>query len=640
MKRKSHKSQGHGRCSAYRPQLPQDYPWKVLDALCHDVESFLKEQDVVKLRDIIRSRNVPKLLSLAEEWGLQSSAPYDVCSCGEFAAKYQLSALLKRYRFPGNNVSRTNTAILNFLKAEQSCEWYNAFGANALACTDDPVVRSWFTYARAFISKVLGEIPSTTLLMDASRHGPGATLSTRDGLVSKYHKYLTWPYDCTQDALGYARLLIAQDARWLGALEDDYRRVMEIPKWKILSQEKFWANVLTPVPGNRITFVPKDAVKDRSIAIEPVMNLMLQLGVDGYIRRRLKHYGVNLDSQEMNQVLAYMGSVKDGPDGFSTIDLKSASDTVSTALCELLLPPLWYDYLMSIRSPQGDLYGEKISYEKISSMGNGCTFAIESLLFAAIVYAVMKTRWGEYYKTRCAIFGDDIVVPNSIASDVISFLAWCGFAVNPEKTFLKGPVRESCGTDWFAGHLIRPVFLEEIPTHVKALWTDRNRLRRKLYLQWGLEESKVESLLDSWVPGKFQSFRGPNSNVDFDSYMHSNVPPEGVRYKRGTYEYRRLIYRPVPLKGNSFLFRKLMHDLRGRQSPVVPGLQGRIMKITGQVSPDGYQRYIVDLALAGAGSRFDVTKRNSVTSGVTRSLVSYWQEEYEAFSIWPVIRLG
>jgi hypothetical protein len=530
----------------------------------------------------------------------------------KFFARYQTSALLKKFQFPTDAKSRRATALVKFKAAEEACLSFNQHGSKHLAFLTDPIELNCFTYAREFLSKLLGdELPEEEQLTFWSRHGPGSNLDTKDRRISLYDKYSNWPYSCTSGALRYARSAIQNDERWLGALEQDYRIKHGIEPWRILDQDVFWSNVFTVVPGNRITFVPKNGLTDRSIAIEPCMNLYLQLGVDGYIRRRLLRWGVDLDCQEKNQRLAWEGSKYwRTEDPFVTLDLAAASDTISLELCRLLLPPQWYRYLIRLRSPSGECNGETISYEKISSMGNGYTFALESAIFAAVVYAVERELKGRFRAEECAIYGDDIIVRSSSCLLVVQMLNLFGFALNSEKSFIQGPFRESCGADWLSGTSVRPVFLTSNPSTVMELWNDENRLRRILSLRFMGFEFKVTRLIEGWVPDYFSQYTGPISDESFDSYKH--VPYPTARYKNGLWKFKRLVAIPKRLKGDSFLMRKLMHALRPAGDPPQP---------FGNKSWGG-------LRLTGAGSRFTITGNSSVTVSETFSPVSTWQDEY------------
>lgn len=106
----------------------------------------------------------------------------------------------------------------------------------------------------------------------------------------------------------------------------------------------------------------------------------------------------------------------------------------------------------------------------ISTMGNGYTFPLETLLFAAVVSAAAKVssvpllyphgnRLGNF-----AVFGDDIIVPPEMVRNVLHLLSLLGFKTNEQKTFVEGPFRESCGRDFYSGHDVRGVYIKSLRT--------------------------------------------------------------------------------------------------------------------------------------------------------------------------------
>lgn len=595
-------------------KFPTDYSWKVLDKIVQDLDYLLTESENKEIKGIIRNRDYAAYLRLSEAWGPQQSiASLEGAKPAVMRAKYQVVSLLKKFRFPSGNKMRREAAKQKLLAAETVCREYNRSGYLSLAFAQDDRYCNVYTYARAFLEKLLGgSLPDFKRLTLWSRHGPGANLDTQDGKVSLYDKYSNWPYSCTKDALPVARLAVQDDERWLGALEDDYRERNGVPKHVILDQETFWASVFEVVPGNRIAFVPKNSQTDRSIAIEPSMNLYLQLGVDGFIRRRLKHWDIDLDDQSKNRELARLGSRDwEWSENFVTLDLAAASDSVSIEVCKQLLPKVWFNYLMKLRSPSGVLDGETISYEKISSMGNGYTFALETAIFASIVFGVQKEFQGRIQPHDCAIYGDDIIVKNVIVKEVISALNLCGFTINSDKSFIEGPFRESCGADWFMGTPVRPVFLTDQPSSVMDLWCDLNRLRRILSLRFMVEDSETESLLNTWIPAFAASITGPCSDEDFDSYRHVGTP--SGTYRNCLWHWKRLVVTPRSRNGRNFLMRKLMHDLRG--GPLQPN----------RVSLRDMWK---GCKMTGAGSRFGITKSNSVVLSLTHSVADFWRSEY------------
>jgi len=590
--------------------VPKSYPWDILKSLSLDLTHYLTDEESEKLSKIIRYKDLGSYLNLSQEWGLQCIDSTDTV-LAKVRAKYLLCSVIKKYQFPTDKTERVARATEIFLAAEGTCKSYNQVNYKSLTDTEDTWSSDILLRARQFLVKLLGsELPGSKALLDTSRHGPGSTIGTTRGDVSMYHKYGNWPYSCTIEAHRYARFAIETDRRWLGALQDSYRMREGIPAHMPLDMKRFWAKVINVVDGNRIAFVPKDAQKERTIAIEPTLNLYLQLGVDGFIRKRLKRFGVDLDSQVKNQELARRGSLVDGEESHVTIDLSAASDSISLKLCELLLPRDWFRYLCDLRSPYGELECEGdrtlIKYEKISSMGNGFTFALESALFTALVWAVQKVDGDRFDRDDVAIYGDDIVIKRRYYFKLVEALRLAGFTTNTDKTFVYGPARESCGADWFQGKPVRPVFVSDLPTTVMELFCDLNRLKRLLSLRFGIgDESTTLGYIRSLVPERALTLIGPYSDEDFDSYIHSSMPRRGM-YKNCMYKFRRIVIIPTRRPGKDFLMRKLMHDLRGKQ-----------------LLPTKWEK-----KLPGSGSRFTVTRRNANTVGYTYSHTDNWCDSY------------
>jgi hypothetical protein len=143
--------------------------------------------------------------------------------------------------------------------------------------------------------------------------------------------------------------------------------------------------------------------------------------------------------------------------GLATLDLSQASDNIAYWLVYLLFPRKWFDLLELSRSDRIKIDGERRELEKFSSMGNGVTFAIETVIFLAVCLACVP-RGSHQLVT---VYGDDIICPQAYARDVVGALEFLGFSVNQKKSFLAGRFFESCGTDWFEGQNVRPFYLKE-----------------------------------------------------------------------------------------------------------------------------------------------------------------------------------
>lgn len=220
---------------------------------------------------------------------------------------------------------------------------------------------------------------------------------------------------------------------------------------------------LIPVRGNRFTTVPKQWDKDRGICIEPSLNVFYQLGIGHLIARRMKRHGIDkYTGQEIHKNLARIASLTGA---CATIDLSNASDTVSEALIKLLLPDDWWTLVTSVRSTHTLVKGHWVRLEKFSSMGNGYTFELETLIFYTLCQTVAQVEGvREEPHTpglHISAYGDDIIVPTSIAKCVIAALKFFGFEPNESKTFIKGAFRESCGGDYLRGIDVRPFYLKD-----------------------------------------------------------------------------------------------------------------------------------------------------------------------------------
>lgn len=247
------------------------------------------------------------------------------------------------------------------------------------------------------------------------------------------------------------------------------------------------------VRGSRITSVPKDATIDRGIEIQPAGNIYLQLGVGRYMKRRLTVWGLPLNGHFEPHCLSEWRSDKQHADcqlrhrkmareaslsgGWATIDLSSASDTVAYELVKWVLPEDWFMVLDQLRCshtlcPDGAYRG----LERFSSMGNGFTFELQTLIFSALVWAVSECVPGDG-RDCFSVFGDDIIVPTRHANRVVEMLEYLGFRTNVRKTFVTGLFKESCGGDYFCGLDVRAIYVKN--TDSPLTWISlHNSLKR------------------------------------------------------------------------------------------------------------------------------------------------------------------
>lgn len=225
--------------------------------------------------------------------------------------------------------------------------------------------------------------------------------------------------------------------------------------------------------GNKIITVPKDATTNRVIAVEPGINMFFQKSVGEMIGRRLRRYGVDLRWQSRNQELARSGSITSD---LATIDLSSASDSIASSVVEVLLPRRWWLLLDACRSHYGIRNGKPVKWEKFSSMGNGFTFQLESLIFYAV--ASCCADYLSLSTSDVSAYGDDVIIPSACYELFSEMMDFYGFRINSKKSHFDSLFRESCGAHFYSGTDVKPIYLKSRVDSVPAIYRLANAVRR------------------------------------------------------------------------------------------------------------------------------------------------------------------
>lgn len=387
--------------------------------------------------------------------------PDDYLTSDEFFLDYQsISFLAKAPLSAVSPEERVAAAKEKFWAAEEDCRLTNARFRSQCAEGSNPRLAAILFAASRKIAHWLGSPPTAGEWATCCRFGPGSDDLTSGPAVSAYHKLSG--LSATPDFADGALCLALDHPAWAAALVGG------------VETDRLTSLTCSLSPSNKVMFVPKTALIDRTIAVEPRMNIFAQLGLGTMLRRRLKRFAkLDLDDQQPNRFLAQLGS---GSGSLATVDLVSASDTIAREFVRSMLPEPWYNALDWVRSKTGSLDGEVFWYEKFSSMGNGYTFELESMLFYALTLAVCETLSADLSAVR--VFGDDIVCPVECLDLLEEVLTFCGFRFNKSKTYKSGLFRESCGADFFDATNVRPFFQKEIPTDVPALYRLANGIRR------------------------------------------------------------------------------------------------------------------------------------------------------------------
>jgi len=377
--------------------------------------------------------------------------PSDYIDPEAFKSSYLATKFLSKSKFLRTNIVTKEVAMEKFIEAESDCRRINCRGYHHLTINREIGARLHAAVLRK-IGSILGAFDVEDLI-ESSNWGPGNTLLIKGSDTSPVNKFrlengITQPLD---DLMGELFALA-------------------YPTWDLSKRQVFH--------GNKVITVPKNSKTDRTIAIEPGLNLWFQKGIGQMIRRRLLWVGQDLNSQTRNQQLARVGSLTNH---LATVDFSSASDTIAESTVRELLPNGWLSVMDLLRSRFGVIDKKIFRYEKFSSMGNGFTFELESLIFYSIAHAVVSYQHGDV--KEISVYGDDVILPQSSYELFSRTCAFYGFTVNHRKSFSSGNFRESCGEHWYLGVNCKPFFLEEEVNGATRIYHTANSVRRVSRIQ-------------------------------------------------------------------------------------------------------------------------------------------------------------
>jgi hypothetical protein len=273
-------------------------------------------------------------------------------------------------------------------------------------------------------------------------HGGGST-ACRTPNWKKHHRRLMY-YEKLDEVYPYSDYFFNSSTH----LADEMQRLQEAENMG--------------VPQARVLLVPKDSRGPRVISCEPAELMFIQQGIMRKLygileNHRLTRGFVNFEEQRINRMLAEQAS-KDG--GLATLDLSDASDRVSLELVRRVFPANWFRCLNACRSEDTVLpTGEVITLNKFAPMGSSCCFPVEALVFWACAVASIFPygRISEKKIPPVWVYGDDIVIEPEYFELVTRGLECVGLKVNKDKSYWRGPFRESCGGDYHCGVDVTPV---------------------------------------------------------------------------------------------------------------------------------------------------------------------------------------
>lgn len=382
--------------------------------------------------------------------------PSDYLSIDLFHRDYLAVSYLSKNKFLQLGIDKKAKALLKFQKMENQCAETNRRLKKSHFNTSSDFAAIAFAMQRK-ISSILGDF-HVEEFFSGTGWGPGVSTLIKGEDTSASNKFqFETGITCELYTLLQPSLMAAY------------------PNW--FREEHICDSSIQIQEGNTVTTVDKSAKIDRVIAIEPGLNLFFQKSLGSMIRNRLRRIGVNLQDQSRNQMLAKEGSLYGD---LATVDFSSASDSIAEQLVWEFLPERWFTVLDSCRSKRGimqlDGKQSKFRWEKFSSMGNGFTFELESLIFYAAAWAVSQHLG--LASDKISVYGDDVIIPVGAYPLFVEFSEYLGFTVNLEKSFSQGYFRESCGAHWFNGVDVKPIFFKEGLTDASSVYKLANSIRR------------------------------------------------------------------------------------------------------------------------------------------------------------------
>lgn len=401
---------------------------RLLVAMCSDIDSLFSK----KISQYLQLKDYTSLIA-------HNVDPNAYSSAFEYHCDKQLEALIGKYpNWPvSTEVDRANACILKFLEAETENRRRNMLFCTSLSHISNDT-RKVMNLAREIIWDTLGTVPHIHHLPVV--FGKGSCFGLKRSDADPYSKLEC--LEMTRSAQPFFQQMIDATPGWGKAIEQSGTNI------KIIE-------------GNRLFSVPKNCKEDRVCAQEPNINGTMQKMFGSVIRNLVRDkFGLlRPTAQQHHGNMARNASVLNNG---ATVDAKNASGSITTGCVQFYLPPEWFSTLDALRSQRYTVDDEDwYEYEQFSSMGNGFTFELETLIFYAIARAACIITGSSTSISRLSTYGDDVIIPTDALDLFLKGFKHSGFEVNTSKSFSDGLFRESCGFDWFDGINVRPVFVRD-----------------------------------------------------------------------------------------------------------------------------------------------------------------------------------
>lgn len=257
-----------------------------------------------------------------------------------FSVDYQAYNFCRKVRdpilgfVPPTEQQLVEEAVSGFLEVEAICDIVNKVGhlPHAVFSGNSAAYEAVTYTAMRKIDSLLQEFDLDEFASSINfSNGASTRLPRRRAAVP--HKFAGKPH-VTRECAFLAMNLIWYHEPWRAYCQLRYGRESDPCTW------------VSVVKGSEYFTVPKTATKLRGACKEPELNMLCQKAIGSMIRKRLRNVSIDLNDQTRNQSLAREGSITGD---LATIDLSSASDSVSLAMLRLL-PESWRRIIEMTRS--------------------------------------------------------------------------------------------------------------------------------------------------------------------------------------------------------------------------------------------------------------------------------------------------
>lgn len=382
-----------------------------------------------------------RLMAGIPEFRKYSFPELGTISVGRFKRYAQQQALFKKYRFKSDLYSdeelEKNT-LAKFFSEQELLSTYTTRG---------PLAQMVLGRARKIARSILGRYdPESTI--NAARFGKKSSIGCPlavayiDEKLSNVQAF-TSSAECAKwfhKNLGDDPIL----SKLVAELYDKAVKCRQIPH---LSHESL-----------NLVLVPKSWKVYRPITPLTLLALYYSYGVGDQVTEALSNYGLDIRRlQQRHRQLVKQFSLSRT---HATVDLKSASQSLTSDLLNSVLPREWFVACKKTFTHQLVVKIDDVDTAfytaSVLPMGNGLTFPVETLVFYCITKAI-----GELAEVKgvYSVYGDDLIYPSRLHKFTRVIYPMFNLWINSDKTFVKAPFRESCGSDYYRGADVRPFFL-------------------------------------------------------------------------------------------------------------------------------------------------------------------------------------